>query len=140
MGKKSSHHRSMTKRYCVHPFTVKQRCVLNECISNNDNSSFIGMVFFINRNQGGRELIMGETEGEHINQVASNGLKLPSVSLIEYLTEYYEYLKVNEQLFICIRWQRIRIPINQQIFEVDRILTNSTISVKKWDQTICKFS
>ncbi len=38
-------------------------------------------------------------------QVASNSLKLPLVLLIEYLTEYYEYSKVNEQLFVCIRWQ-----------------------------------
>ncbi len=78
--------------------------------------------------------------GEQTNKVASNSLKLPSVSLIEYLTEYYKQSIVNKQLFVCIRWQRIQIPINQQIFEVDRILMNSTISVKKWDRTICNFS
>ncbi len=73
-------------------------------------------------------------------QVAANSLKLPSLQLIECLTKYYKKLKVNKQFFVCIHWQQIRIPINQQLFEVDRILTNRSTSVKKWDQTIYKFS
>ncbi len=35
----------LMEKYCVQPFTVKQRCVLNECISNNGNFSFRGIRF-----------------------------------------------------------------------------------------------
>jgi hypothetical protein len=37
--------RGSTRTYCVQPCTVKQWCVLNECISNNDNFSWICIGF-----------------------------------------------------------------------------------------------
>ncbi len=58
------------------------------------------------------------------NQVTANSLKLPWLWLIEQLTEYYEQSNVTEQIFVCIHWQQIQILINQQIFELDRILIN----------------
>ena len=44
---------------------MKQRCVLNEGISKNENFSF-SLGFYINQIKGERELITGETEREHI--------------------------------------------------------------------------
>ncbi len=45
---------------------MNQQCVLNECISNNDNFSFVGIGFLYQFKSRGRELITGETEREHI--------------------------------------------------------------------------
>jgi len=36
---------SLCYNYCVQPCTVKQRCVLNECISNNDDLSWMSIGF-----------------------------------------------------------------------------------------------
>jgi hypothetical protein len=40
--------------YCVQPFTVKQRCVLNKCISNNDNFYLVDIRFLHNLIQTGK--------------------------------------------------------------------------------------
>jgi hypothetical protein len=42
--------------------TVKQRCVQDEYISNNDNSPTRSWVFYIQQTEGGREQITRETE------------------------------------------------------------------------------
>jgi len=53
--------------YCVQPFTVKQRCVLSKCISNNDNFSFIGIGFLYHiKSRGKRANHWRDREREHM--------------------------------------------------------------------------
>jgi len=50
---------------------MKQGCVLKECISNNDNFSFVVIRFLYKSKSRERVLITGETEREHIKVSAS---------------------------------------------------------------------
>jgi hypothetical protein len=43
-----------TEKYCVQPFTVKQPCVLNECIPNHDNFSMVGIGFLYKSKSTGK--------------------------------------------------------------------------------------
>ncbi len=40
--------------YCVQPFTVKQRCILNECIAMNDNRQMVDIGFLYKSQQKGK--------------------------------------------------------------------------------------
>jgi hypothetical protein len=45
-----------------------------------------------------------------------------------------EYSRVTEYLFTVYQTSQIRIPVNQKIFEYDRILMNISNSEKNWAQ------
>ncbi len=62
----------------------------------------------------------------------ANSLKLPSLLLIKQVTEYCEQSNVTKQLFVCICWHQIRIPINQQILlPLPRCDTNRLVDKHK---------